>query len=742
MFCTKCGSKLEDDARFCVNCGTAVEEADSTVHTQANVQPEVNVKPHEDMQPNGTVQPQANVQPEVNAKPHVDMQPNGNVQLKANMQQNKPKKKGLRTLLVCAAAIIVIALVVFGGSKILGNSSSDAEKKIVYVKDGSLYYVKNMDKDKEPIRIARLSNGYSDDTPFWYSSDAEMVYFVDEIDSDGYGVLYQFPLSKAKDDTSKNKELLEEIDSSVYYGMVTVLADDSILYVRENNKLYWYSNGNVEQVAKDVGYWAYSEKENAVIFTKSDSSGKYQLLKVTLDKKLEETEIDNDIDSFESFYANQSFMVYYKYADDKTNLYVAGASLEPIKVAKDIYGVKYVDAENKTVYYSVIEKQEKTYYEYVNDPYAEEDAALVEPNPTDYMTPVGFEQILSESDYNYYIVEWPEDISYFYEWLYYDDEVSMYYYVNGDNEQVFYYNEILDQWYAFDSAAYVEVYQKYETVADRINLRATLKEMVDTTSVENIFSYTYGGEAKEICKGVDVDTVKVSDGILYYQRTADSDKKTNIEELSSYNTYDMLSVLKGEEKSRKYYCINGASEYELDEDNLKGFDISPNGKQVIAWSYDEDGNSIIYHGSVSNGEIKDLDKITKKGYVGYWLENTYYYFDDVKDNNGTFCKYSDGESKEIIDDVYIWGVNIYDKNYMTGYDEYKDYSGDLYIYNSKGEDTKVASDVYGYTVIAIDRIVFLKDDDLYVYTGDEDSKKIEKDVKEYFCPVVMKRKAE
>ena len=74
-----------------------------------------------------------------------------------------------------------------------------------------------------------------------------------------------------------------------------------------------------------------------------------------------------------------------------------------------------------------------------------------------------------------------------------------------------------------------------------------------------------------------------------------------------------------------------------------------------------------------------------------------------------------------------------DQKSIYGYDgnacAYKDYDDqDLRLYDSNGNDTKIGKDIDSYSYINANRIVYTKDDNLYVYTGKDEDCRIVRDM--------------
>lgn len=194
------------------------------------------------------------------------------------------------------------------------------------------------------------------------------------------------------------------------------------------------------------------------------------------------------------------------------------------------------------------------------------------------------------------------------------------------------------------------------------------------------------------------------------------------------------------EKASSYYYISG-EEKELDSDQqITTMRVSEDGKTVIFGMSDsssEDSDSYQYSYvayTIDGGELKDAKDVADNVSGGTWVEDTFYYYSDVIDEAGDLCTYKDGKSEKILKNIYPSEVRIYKDGHYAAYKDYE-YSegGSLTVFDKSGEDKKVSSDVTGYTYINADRIVYMKDVDLYVYTGKDEDRRISRNVDNYEC---------
>ena len=89
--------------------------------------------------------------------------------------------------------------------------------------------------------------------------------------------------------------------------------------------------------------------------------------------------------------------------------------------------------------------------------------------------------------------------------------------------------------------------------------------------------------------------------------------------------------------------------------------------------------------------------------------------------------YNGGKVKKVAKDVNVDTSSILDDENIIQIDD----SQDLILIDKSGKDKKIDKDVNRYTYINSKRIVYVRDDDLYVYTGKDDSQRITKNLDSY-----------
>jgi hypothetical protein len=356
---------------------------------------------------------------------------------------------------------------------------------------------------------------------------------------------------------------------------------------------------------------------------------------------------------------------------------------------------------------------------------------------------------MSDWDREYY-ANYPEDIDYFYDWLYEDDYFDtglLYYYSYHVDEAgnyiygYYFYDEAAAQWYALDENAYSEAYDAYYAVADRISLREELQEETTDITYYDLSAWTPGSGQSAVASGISPYTATLvgETGIVTYRKYGELGKVDWPED--SYGTWfvsDYIEDCLYNNDGAYFYNYNGTENEWNDEwGNLSGgisFDVSSDGRYVMGFVYtldDDDDYAISMNAyEVKDGTISLLESGISASGWGIWQEDGYYYFEQDSEDDGNLCCYANGKSTTVLKNISYAGVNRYDNGSYTAFTD-----GDtLKLFSSDGDSTKVASGVTSYSYIEDGLIVYLSDEKLYVYRGeDEDKTKIDGSVTSFNC---------
>lgn len=745
MKCPNCGNDLIPGALFCASCGNKIPE--ELLHAAAPQNASKSVA--ETVEQSAPEQPAAPVgETPVESKPETapvaDENENtenvvtatageaGNTAQTAQTaasqipmgalvvpEMETDKKKKMRTRLIGVAAVaVVVAAVGFGGFKVWNAMNPQLDKQMIYAKDGRLYFTPNVSKEKDPVEIY---NAHDNETSFEikYTKNQKYAFFL--TDSEDEQRLYRVNTQKLTSNESKNDKYIEEIDSDV--TDFSVLGSGRILYYRDSNsgrELNFYDGKDTKEIDSKVCAQYHSGNVVYYLIDEGDDYN-YELYYYNL-----KTGKHGDIDECNTVADYNENEILYSVSDgDTCDICKAKPGSEGTKIVSDVASSWTGNLDAGVISYTKEITESKSYYDFVNDPYAAEDANATEPQMDDYLTEVDPEDVLDSYDYNDYL----DDRSYFY-----SNDTSMYsitindtsYYSCYSNSNV-YYNYDNDDFYLYDEDAYSEAYDDYYAAGNRDDLRDALKDLTFDSTSYDLYLYTSKGGEKKIAESIlPIDSDPVNQ-IFLYQKAQDlgDEKVCSIDDL--YDASDVEDyIYDSDNDSSVYVNINGK------EQDMKMTSVSMNcsedGKTVmIVDQSDEDSNELIAY-KKKGDSLEKIGTVEQDYTTGSWYGNDYYYFDD----NHDFYIYSNGKSKKIAKDVAIAELEG-DGNFMV-FDVDSSYeSSDLKVLKGDEQIGKIRDvGYYGATYVDKNCIVYITNDgDLNVYDG-EDSRKIDRDVSSYW----------
>lgn len=745
MKCPNCGNDLIPGALFCASCGNKIPE--ELLHAAAPQNASESVA--ETVEQSAPEQPAAPVgETPVESKPGTvpvaDENENtenvvtatageaGNTAQTAQTaasqipmgalvvpEMETDKKKKMRTRLIGVVAVaVVVAAVGFGGFKVWNAMNPQLDKQMIYAKDGRLYFTPNVSKEKDPVEIY---NAHDNETSFEikYTKNQKYAFFL--TDSEDEQRLYRVNTQKLTSNESKNDKYIEEIDSDV--TDFSVLGSGRILYYRDSNsgrELNFYDGKDTKEIDSKVCAQYHSGNVVYYLIDEGDDYN-YELYYYNL-----KTGKHGDIDECNTVADYNENEILYSVSDgDTCDICKAKPGSEGTKIVSDVASSWTGNLDAGVISYTKEITESKSYYDFVNDPYATEDANATEPQMDDYLTEVDPEDVLDSYDYNDYL----DDRSYFY-----SNDTSMYsitindtsYYSCYSNSNV-YYNYDNDDFYLYDEDAYSEAYDDYYAAGNRDDLRDALKDLTFDSTSYDLYLYTSKGGEKKIAESIlPIDSDPVNQ-IFLYQKAQDlgDEKVCSIDDL--YDASDVEDyIYDSDNDSSVYVNINGK------EQDMKMTSVSMNcsedGKTVmIVDQSDEDSNELIAY-KKKGDSLEKIGTVEQDYTTGSWYGNDYYYFDD----NHDFYIYSNGKSKKIAKDVAIAELEG-DGNFMV-FDVDSSYeSSDLKVLKGDEQIGKIRDvGYYGATYVDKNCIVYITNDgDLNVYDG-EDSRKIDRDVSSYW----------
>lgn len=737
MKCMYCGAELPEDSVFCANCGAKLEGA---AETERTVEEEKTAETERTVEEEKTAEPETmteTVEPTESAAAGKPLQTT-----ESGMQPEKRKGNVLIPIIlgfVAIVLIVVIALVVL----LINNSSNGNEKELVYQKDGEIFYVKNMDSDKEAVSVCDVRGAENAYNHLTLSSDGKYLYYLDRLETDGSGDLYRAELRKLKNDSDKNEKYNVKIDSKVYSYQI-LENGRQVVYEKTNGKLVYFDGEKEEDIARDVSSYSWYLSEDQTVTYEKEKGDGAEIVCYDL-KSGEETILAENVSYVENGLYQSDFIVYSKVdknaEDDTYDIYYTSVDNEEDE--KIAGGVEYTygcNAGEKSLYYVVKRQEESSLYDFFVDDTASE-AAMTEPTVSDFLQPSTQGDAMSEYDLEYYS-EYPEELADFYSCLSYDDQTGLYYYykeIDWFEYEIYYYNDQTKEWFLFDEDAYAAAYDKYENVAYRQEMIDALKQETIVRDYYDLYYWKEGSEAVLVTENVSVESIihNTDTSLIFYQKIETKEGAgIPLSQIGDYYTawdyYDeaLDNVVLGD----TIYYYNGSAEAELDENgNLYGADISEDHSQVVLTLGDAETETAICY-ELSKGSLNDGKEVSDEAVMGTWSGDIYYYFEDVIDSYGDLYSYKNGKSERVLRDVYIGDVRVYSDGNFMAFDDY-DYldGGELKVYSGQKDGQKIGNAVQQYTYIDADRIVYMKNDSLYVYNGKKEDTRIARNVDDYIC---------
>ena len=723
MKCPNCGNDLIPGALFCASCGNKIPEellnaAAPVGETPVESKPETAPVADENENTENVVTATAGEAGNTaqTAQTAASQIPMGALVVP---EMETDKKKKTRTRLIGVAAVaVVVAAVGFGGFKVWNAMNPQLDKQMIYAKDGRLYFTPNVSKEKDPVEIY---NAHDNETSYEikYTKNQKYAFFL--TDSEDEQRLYRVNTQKLTSNESKNDKYIEEIDYVVKY--FSVLCSDIIFYYRDSNsgrELNFYDGKDTKEIDSKVKAQCHSG--NVVYYLRDEGDDyNYELYYYNL-KTGKHGDIDECIEVADY---NENEILYSVSDGDTCDIYKAKPGSEGTKIVSDVASDWTGNLDAGVISYKREIKESKSYYDFVNDPYAAEDANATEPQMDDYLTEVDPEDVLDSYAYNNYL----DDRSYFYSNDTSMDSITINdtsYYSCYSNSNV-YYNYDNDDFYLCDEDAYSEAYDDYYAAGNRDDLRDALKDLTFDSTSYDLYLYTSKGGEKKIAESIlPIDSDPVNQIFLYRKAQDLGDEKVcSIDDL--YDASDVENyIYNSDNDSSVYVNINGK------EQDMKMTSVSMNcsedGKTVMVVDQsDEDSNELIAY-KKKGGSLEKIGTVEKDYTTGSWYGNDYYYFDD----NHDFYIYSNGKSKKIAKDVKVAELED-DGNFMV-FDVDSSYeSSDLKVLKGDEQIGKIRDvGYYGATYVDKNCIVYITNDgDLNVYDG-EDSRKIDRDVYRYW----------
>ncbi len=758
MFCGVCGNKLEDGAKFCNMCGSPVASESNEPANQGSLDsafaPEENEEPAvptgeegttvitADMLPGngmtgdfgkkeepavqyGMHQPltgQSAPNPPKNEPiyPQYNMPGNPPNGMQGNIPNMGPNGAGGSSLknsvnfmtigIIAVAAILVIvgAFLIFG--KLIPALTSDKDNMIVYVSDNSLYYLKDYHKPDKALEVDRIKN--LENVPYnAFSEDGKYIYYYSKYDSDEE----TYTLSRIKTSKLKKGRNNDKYIEDLAKGVTSFkLVGKDVYYLDENKKLVQIRKNKETTLAKDISSFDVSEDGKTVYYyTSSDKEDDIEIGCINA-KNGKVTEIDDKISSVSDF-SDTGYFVYYKdYEDGEYDLYTADKSGNVVKVAKGVASVVDIDFKDKEIYYTYSETEDKPMIDFVS--YSEDDYNAKEPTVEDAFKSIKEKTAIKRIEGKSLTSEEKKE---FYDNLSYDDETGYYTGYDYDNGGYLYYDKDAGQWYSVDQDKLDQLWDDYYAVSGIQDYIERLKEDKYTVYEYTLCKASFDGKEDKICDNITDVSIYGKDDLLLYKKVPTEYSKVDIKEAYDDGIYDKVSAIYNN-SNEIYYRFGGSEEHKLDSDVSVYVDTFEDGKYVFKSSSDEE--MVFYYTEKSGSSLKPLEKISDDfDSIDADFSNGELVFIGRKGDDTSLYRYNGNSIETIKDDVK--NVSFMKTKEMLVNDD-----GDLDIYNKSGEKVESIRDVSGYFYMDKNDILFVSDDELYVYVGDGKSLEIADDV--------------
>jgi len=736
MFCSKCGKELEENARFCTGCGAAVEVLDEKGTTLTDAE---NAAPKEN-RPEPVMPVEQPPVGESQAEPAAPAEAADPAPVAEPEKQGRSKMR----LVGMAAAALVLVAVVAGICALLGGSGKS--NMVAYVNDDyELMLLKNLKEGTEAVELSDEANSMA---AFTLSPDGKYVYFreFDEPEMANWedSTLMRMETSRIGKEDAK----AEKVDSNVW--SFSFLDDGRVFYKKGTDDFSVFDfclfDGKEKQRLARDAVAAVTDAEEKYLYYLEREDDQLTLSRIALDGKGTEERLLRDVDTIWSAWTDE-VLLYGEYDDEGSyTVYTRSADGTETKLLENVAEVYEARAEGSKVsfHYTVRNSEETTLYNYVKDPYAAEDAAMLEqgyPEYPEYPYYSDFEPayLLDEGDmYTGYVTQIGEEVPFEdgYRTSDFSAAADMAYAMCETKweEAMVVYEEL--------ERAYEEACNAYYEAEQRQYLRDELKNW-DYDSVSfSLFRYE-DGESVELAVEVDCDNhfvVVDQDMFLYGKRSADAETVAEIDDLSyAGEVYDRLTY--GQEEDDKWYLNIGGVESEMEFDTRRVAYLSSafvlndeeillavsNGEETVLEAYRRKGNTLEFQSVVSDectgGVVSVRDG---KEALFFWED-----YDFGKEEGDLIC-YVGGNTTTIAKGVSeCWLLEDNAGVYTLGEMDYSEKNGTVYeLCVQRGEDWAEITDECSGMKVAFpkaDQVLYLADGDLWFYDGAE-SRRVAKDV--------------
>lgn len=673
--CKNCKAQINDDAKFCYNCGSpvapAVEEPPAPVAAEPVVE--------EAKAPEKPSSENVNTASfEEKASP------------KAAFSLSSIPKKYLKFGGIGVAAVAVIAIIAILISSLGGGAKVDG---IMYLVDEEIWF-DYLDEDKDPWEITENLLGSLDyldkEDVYWIGSDLgyaititkdNKVFYPDRVTESGASLYY-------RDLKNPEKEPVK-IDSEVWAYSVND-AGNLVTYVKgDDDTLYQHNLEEKDKLATEIRDYYITEDGKKVAWITAEGD---VYIKVGDEDK---EKLASDINYIEYFSDDLTTLYYVK----ENSLYFQKYGEDRVKVASD-YNYLVSVYPSGEVYYVKGDTTEVPLSDYVTDSMYSADASFVEPEYPEYPT--------MDMDY-----PWSWDFETYEE---YEAAIEAY------NAR---YDELMD---AYDRAV-DEYWDDYDLYMEKLD-RDYIREELEYTTIElyDYSLYYYNGEeSKEICSNVAYEDYfsyyGASDAAVIMFGVFSSSEVKKVDVADVYDIWEVESLVYEALYGEYEYKIavkDSVTDLDLDMDKVSRFRINPNGTTIYYlddmtsdWEYGDLYTIKIGKDGPEAPELYDSD-------VSYYTglgEDTIAYFKDVNEEDiGDLYV----NKKSVDYEVYIYSVTYHSETNTIYYgtDWNVDSETATLKYYKDDKPVKVADDIHDFYLLDDGRVLYLYDYSLNRYTGE------------------------
>ena len=273
-------------------------------------------------------------------------------------------------------------------------------------------------------------------------------------------------------------------------------------------------------------------------------------------------------------------------------------------------------------------------------------------------------------------------------------------------------------------------------------LKKNLKDIENGFPIYTLYMYS-NGKHTLISENV-LSMMNVDGGVMYntLDMVTDTVRMQDISDLSDvealfkldYGDENFLihigdtSPVKMSPKAAETYgnaCVNGYAPLHVTDSSV--FLKEPNGGLYVA--------------SFKKGTLSDFELLKDDAEVLMLVGNTLYYADNIYNNGSdTYCDayaYKDGKSSRIAQDVFRYGIRVYDDNTVFAYTYRTNSEFEVTVFDAKGKKTVVGNNITEYWRADKNTVLFLSGGDLYSFDGKE-NKRIMNSVRWVWCKENMK----